>query len=44
MEGQRIYKFVFNALVQTVTLALKFPCVVAVSWRRGTPLITQAIR
>jgi hypothetical protein len=31
----KIYKFVFTALVKTVALALKFPCVVSVIWKRG---------
>ena len=35
MEGQKLYKFVFTAQVHTVSLALKFPCVVSVTWKRG---------
>lgn len=36
MSAQKHYKFVFTAYIKTVTLALKFPCVVSVTWRRGT--------
>ncbi len=39
---QKIYKVLFTAHIQTVTLALKFPCVVSITWRRGTSLIIQA--
>lgn len=35
MEVNKIYKFAFIADVKTVTLALKFPCVVSVFWKRG---------
>ncbi len=34
----KIYKSVFTAVVHSVTLALKFPCVVSVTWRRGIDL------
>jgi hypothetical protein len=33
--NQKIYKFIFNAHVKTVSLALKFPCVVSIIWKRG---------
>lgn len=33
--NQKLFKFMFQATVKTVTLALKFPCVVSVIWKRG---------
>ena len=41
MSNQKHYKFVFTAFVKTVTLALKFPCVVSVNWRRSTLVFIQ---
>jgi len=35
MQNQKIYKFCFNAFLHSVSLALKFPCVVSVTWKRG---------
>ena len=35
----KIYKAVFTAQIHTVSLALKFPCVVSVTWRRGSSII-----
>ena len=40
----KIYKAVFTAQVHTVSLALKFPCVVSVTWRRGNFLIYFRIK
>lgn len=34
-DNQKHYKFIFQANVKTVSLALKFPCVVSVIWKRG---------
>lgn len=33
--NQKIYKFIFTAHIKTVSLALKFPCVVSIIWKRG---------
>ena len=34
-SNQKHFKFMFQANVKTVSLALKFPCVVSVIWKRG---------
>lgn len=34
-KNQKHFKFMFQAHVKTVSLALKFPCVVSVIWKRG---------
>lgn len=34
-SNQKIFKFIFQANLKTVTLALKFPCVVSIIWKRG---------
>jgi len=35
MDKQKTFKFVFIAHIHQVTLALKFPCLVSITWRRG---------
>ena len=40
----KIYKSVFTAQLHTVSLALKFQCVVSVTWRRGKSRVIQEIR
>ncbi len=35
MAETKVFKFVFTAHVQSVSLALKFPCVVSIMWKRG---------
>jgi len=35
MSSIKIFKFGFIADIKTVTLALKFPCIVSVFWKRG---------
>lgn len=37
----KVYKFGFIADIKTVTLALKFPCIVSVFWKRGTHYLKQ---
>jgi hypothetical protein len=39
MTDTKVFKFVFTANVQSVSLALKFPCVVSVMWKRGILLL-----
>jgi hypothetical protein len=40
----KIYKSVFTVVVHTVSLALKFPCVVSVTWRRGMSVVIEVKR